>query len=53
VLGAPELDARLQVGSDESGVKGQNHLPCPAGHTALDATKEPRRVFLNAEILKT
>ena len=27
VLGAPELDAGLQVGSDESGVKGQNPLP--------------------------
>jgi len=27
VLGAPELDAGLQVGSHESGVQGQNHLP--------------------------
>jgi len=26
MLGAPELDAGLQVGSDESGVKVQNHL---------------------------
>ncbi|XP_075282414.1 zinc transporter ZIP13 isoform X2 [Opisthocomus hoazin] len=31
MLGAPELDAVLQVGSHESGVKGQNHLPRPAG----------------------
>ena len=27
MLGAPELNAGLQVGSHESGVKGQNHLP--------------------------
>jgi len=26
VLGAPELDAGLQVGSHQSGVEGQNHL---------------------------
>jgi len=32
MLGAPELDAGLQVGSEESGVKGQNLLPQPAGH---------------------
>jgi len=39
-LGAPELDAGLQVGSDESGVKGQNPLPCPAVHAALDAAQD-------------
>jgi len=39
-LGAPELDAGLQVGSDESGVKGQNPLPRPAGHAALDAAQD-------------
>jgi len=38
-LGAPGLDAGLQVGSDESGVKGQNPLPRPAGHAALDAAQ--------------
>ena len=27
VLGAPELDALLQVGSHESRVEGQNHFP--------------------------
>jgi len=40
VLGAPELDAALQVGSHESRVEGQNHLPRPAGHTSLDATQD-------------
>jgi len=39
MLGAPELDAGLQVGSQESGIKGQNHLPHPAGHTSLDAVQ--------------
>jgi len=37
VLGAPELDKVLWVGSHESRVEGQNHLTCPAGHTSLDA----------------
>jgi len=40
MLGAPELDAGLQVGFHESGVKGQNHLPRPAGHTSLDAAQD-------------
>jgi len=31
-MGAPELDAGLQVGSHQSGVEGQNPLPQPAGH---------------------
>jgi len=39
MLGAPELDAVLQVGSQESRVKGQNHLPQPAGHASLDAAR--------------
>jgi len=34
MLGAPQLDAGLQVGSHESGVKGQIPLPRPAGHAA-------------------
>jgi len=38
--GAPELNAVLQVGSHESGVKGQNHLPRPAGHASLDAAQD-------------
>ena len=38
VLGAPELDAVLQVGSHESGVEAQNNLPGLAGLTPLDAT---------------
>ena len=40
MLGAPELDAGLQVGSHESGVKGQNPLPRPAGHAALDTARD-------------
>ena len=40
MLGAPELDAVLQVGSHKSRVEGQNHLPRPAGHTSLDATQD-------------
>jgi len=37
VLRAPEMDSGLQVGSHQSRVEGQNHLPQPAGHTSLDA----------------
>jgi len=37
-LSAPELDAGLQVGS-QSGAEGQNSLPCPAGHAAVDAAQ--------------
>jgi len=40
MVGAPELDAGLQGVSDESGVKGQNPLPRPAGHAALDAAQD-------------
>ena len=40
MLGAPELDAVLQVGSHQGGVKGQNHLPRPAGHASLDAAQD-------------
>jgi len=40
MLGAPELDTGLQVGSHKSGVKGQNHLPRPAGHDSLDAAQD-------------
>jgi len=40
LLGAAELDAGLQVGSPESGVKGQNPLPRPAGHASLDAAQD-------------
>jgi len=40
MLGAPELDTGLQVGSQESGVKGQNPLPRPAGHAVLDAAQD-------------
>ncbi|KAK4806069.1 hypothetical protein QYF61_010278 [Mycteria americana] len=40
VLRAPELDAVLQVGSHQSRVEGQNHLPRPYGHTSFDAAQD-------------
>ncbi|GAB0196099.1 cAMP-dependent protein kinase inhibitor alpha [Grus japonensis] len=40
VLGPPELDAVLQVGSHQSRVEGQDHLPRPAGHTSFDAAQD-------------
>ncbi|KAK4810926.1 hypothetical protein QYF61_013334 [Mycteria americana] len=40
ILGTPELDAVLQVGSHESGAEGQNHLPQPAGHASFDAAQD-------------
>ncbi|KAK4831208.1 hypothetical protein QYF61_016045 [Mycteria americana] len=39
VLRVPELDSVLQVGSHQSGVEGQNHLPQPAGHASFDAAQ--------------
>ena len=35
-----ELDAVLQVVSQQCGVEGQNHFPHPAGHTAFDAAQD-------------
>jgi len=40
VLRASELDAVLEVGSHESRIEGQNHLPWPAGHSSLDTTQD-------------
>ncbi|KAK4808270.1 hypothetical protein QYF61_020751 [Mycteria americana] len=40
VLRTPELDAVLRVGSHQSAVEGQNPLPRPAGHAALDAAQD-------------
>ena len=40
VLRAPELDTVLRVGSHESGVEGQNHLPRPAGHASFDKAQD-------------
>ena len=40
VMDASELNAVLQVGSHESRVEGQNHLPQLADHTSLDATQD-------------
>ncbi|PKU47477.1 hypothetical protein llap_2217 [Limosa lapponica baueri] len=39
MLGAPELDAVLQLGTYKSGVEGENHLPQPAGHDS-DAVQD-------------
>ena len=39
VLGAPELDAGLQVGSHQHGAEGKNHLPQSAGHASCDAAQ--------------
>lgn len=46
MLGAPNLDVALQVGSHKSEVEGENHLP--AGHAAfeniiVDIVKSPSR----------
>ena len=38
--GLQELDTVLQVGSHQSEVEGQNHLPRPAGHTSFDAAQD-------------
>ncbi|PKU42021.1 hypothetical protein llap_7679 [Limosa lapponica baueri] len=40
ILGAPELDAVLQMESHQSGVEGENHLPQPAGHASFDTTQD-------------
>ncbi|KAK4828770.1 hypothetical protein QYF61_000795 [Mycteria americana] len=40
MLGAPEVNVVLQVGSHESGVEGENHLPRPAGHASFDAAQD-------------
>ncbi|KAK4806791.1 hypothetical protein QYF61_005587 [Mycteria americana] len=40
VLRAPELDAVLQVGSHQSRIEGQNHLPQPVGHASFDAAQD-------------
>jgi len=47
VLGAPELDAGLQVESQKSRAEGQNPLPRSAGHAAFDAAQE---LYLPAEV---
>ncbi|KAK4831476.1 hypothetical protein QYF61_017724 [Mycteria americana] len=40
MLGAPELDAVLQVESHQSGAEGQNHLCRPAGHASFYAAQD-------------
>ncbi|KAK4824839.1 hypothetical protein QYF61_020212 [Mycteria americana] len=40
VLRTPELDTVLQVGSHQSGVEGQDHLPQPAGHASFEAAQD-------------
>ena len=39
VLGTPELNAVLQMGSQESRVEGEGHVPQPAGHASSDAAQ--------------
>ena len=39
VLGAPGLDAVLQMGPHKSGAEGDNHLPLPAGHPFFNAAQ--------------
>ncbi|KAK4817066.1 hypothetical protein QYF61_027095 [Mycteria americana] len=48
VLSTPELDAVLQVGSRQSKVEGQSHLPGPAGHASFDAAQD-MAAFLGCE----
>ncbi|GAB0186614.1 mitochondrial enolase superfamily member 1 [Grus japonensis] len=40
MLGTPELDTVLQVGSHQNRVEGQDHLPLPAGHASFDAAQD-------------
>ncbi|KAK4821227.1 hypothetical protein QYF61_015795, partial [Mycteria americana] len=40
MVGAPEQNEVLQVGSHESGVEGENNLLCPAGLTSFDAAQD-------------
>lgn len=40
VLGAPELNIVLQVGSHESKIEGKSHLPRCAGHASFDAVQD-------------
>ncbi|RMC13811.1 hypothetical protein DUI87_08894 [Hirundo rustica rustica] len=58
MLGTPELDTALQVGSQKSRAEGQNPLLQLADHTALDAAqdtfgckgkKTPKRLTLKSD----
>ena len=40
MLRTPELDAVLQVGSHQSRVEGQNHLPRSAGNASCDSAQD-------------
>jgi len=37
MLGVPELNTVVQVGSHESQAEGENHLPQPASHACFNA----------------
>lgn len=52
VLGSPELDTVLQVGSHKIRMEGQNHLPQPAGLASLDAVFHVSLVQMGS-LLKT
>lgn len=40
VLGAPGLDAGLQMGPHKGRAEGDNHLPLPAGHPSFDTAQD-------------
>lgn len=40
MLGPPELDTVLMVGSPESKIEGQNHLPQPDGRDAFNEAQD-------------
>lgn len=40
MLGVSELDALLQLGSQESGIEVENHLSLPAVHDSSDADQD-------------
>lgn len=40
VLWASHLDIVLPMGAHESQAEGDNHLPCPAGHSYFDAAQD-------------
>jgi len=40
VLGSPDLEAVLQLGTHKGRVEGDNHFPCPASHSSSDGTQD-------------
>jgi len=48
LLRTPHLDAVLRVRPHQRRAEGQNHLPCPAGHSSFD-TAQDKVGFLGCE----